>query len=139
MFAIVKSNFNAKVTSGLLNGCLDALNKQGIEKQQIKIFEVPGAFEIPFTINKILRSRADFDIIIALGAIIKGETDHYHYISDSVTRGIMQIAQSSEIPVIFGVLTDDNLQQAIDRSGGKYGNKGIEAAITALKMVNLNQ
>ena len=139
MFAIVKSNFNTKVTSGLLNGCLDALNKQGIEKQQIKIFEVPGAFEIPFTINKILRSRADFDIIIALGAIIKGETDHYHYISDSVTRGIMQIAQSSEIPVIFGVLTDDNLQQAIDRSGGKYGNKGIEAAITALKMVNLNQ
>ena len=97
MFAIVKSNFNTKVTSGLLNGCLNALNKQGFNNQQIKIFEVPGAFEIPFTINKILRSRADFYAIIALGAIIKGETDHYHYISDSVTKGVMQLLSLTHI------------------------------------------
>ena len=112
MYAIVKSNFNTKVTSGLLNGCLNALNKQGIQKQQINIFEVPGAFEIPFMINKILKSRADFDAVIALGAIIKGETDHYHFISDSVTKSIIQITQNSEIPIIFGVLTCQNSQLA---------------------------
>ena len=136
MFAIVKSNFNTRVTSGLLNGCLDALNKKGVDKSQIKIFEVPGAFEIPFTINKILRSKADFDAIIALGAIIKGETDHYHYISDSVTRGIMQITQNSEIPIIFGVLTCQNSQLAYSRSDNDKKNKGFEAGEAAIEMLN---
>ena len=136
MFAIVKSNFNTKVTSGLLNGCLNAFTKHNIDKQQIKIFEVPGAFEIPFMINKILRSRADFDAIIAIGAIIKGETDHYHYISDSVTKGIMQITQNSEIPIIYGVLTCQNSQLAFERSSNDKKNKGFEAAEAAIEMLN---
>ena len=136
MFAIVKSNFNTKVTSGLLNGCLNALNRQGIQKQQINIFEVPGAFEIPFMINKVLKFRTDFDAVIALGAIIKGETDHYHFISDSVTKGIMQITQNSEIPIIFGVLTCQNSQLAYARSGNDKKNKGFEAGEAAIEMLN---
>ena len=136
MFAIVKSNFNTKVTSGLLKGCLDALNKQGFRNKQIKIFKVPGVFEIPFTINKILKSRADFDAIIALGAIIKGETDHYHYISDSVTKGVMQLTQNSEIPIIFGVLTCQNSQLAFERSSNDKKNKGFEAGEAAIEMLN---
>lgn len=136
MFAIVKSNFNTKVTSGLLSGCLNALSKKGIQKEQINIFEVPGAFEIPFMINKILKSRADFDAVIALGAIIKGETDHYHFISDSVTKGIMQITQNSEIPIIFGVLTCQNSQLAYARSGNDKKNKGFEAGEAAIEMLN---
>ena len=136
MIAIVKSNFNTKVTSGLLNGCLNALNRQGIQKQQINIFEVPGAFEIPFMINKVLKFRTDFDTVIALGAIIKGETDHYHFISDSVTKGIMQITQNSKIPIIFGVLTCQNSQLAYARSGNDKKNKGFEAGEAAIEMLN---
>ena len=136
MIAIVKSNFNTKVTLGLLHGCLSALNNQGINREQIKIFEVPGAFEIPFMINKILKSKNDVDAIIALGAIIKGETDHYHFISDAVTKGIIQINQISEIPIIFGVLTCQNSQLAYARSGNDKKNKGFEAGEVAIEMLN---
>ena len=134
-FGIVVSKWNEKITNNLLKGVLDTLKSFNVIQSNIIIFEVPGSFELIHGAKKI--NKKNVDVIICLGSIIKGETKHFEFISNCVANGIKDLNIHLDVPVIFGVLTDDNEQQAIDRSGGKYGNKGVEAAITAIKMVNL--
>ena len=138
MIAIVKSNFNQQVIDGLLTGCMKALKKSGIEKEAVSIIEVPGAFEIPYTVKNILSDeKNDVQAIITLGCIIKGETDHYDYISQAVTNSIMNLTISSKIPILFGVLTCQNAQLAFDRSDANMKkNKGYEVGQAAIKMIN---
>ena len=135
MIAIAVSIFNQKVSDGLLAGCLRALNDNSIDKNNIDIFRVPGAFELPPLVKKLSES-SKHDCIIALGCIIKGETDHYDFICSSVSNGLMQLNISGSTPVIFCVLTDHKKSQSIARSGGEHGNKGAEAAIAAIKMAS---
>ena len=138
MITIVKSNFNQQVIDGLLTGCIKALKESGIEKEAVSIIEVPGAFEIPYTIKNILSDeKNDVQAIITLGCIIKGETDHYDYISQAVTNSIMNLTISSKIPILFGVLTCQNAQLAFDRSDANMKkNKGYEVGQAAIKMIN---
>ena len=136
-FGIVVSNFNNDITSKLLNGSTNTLIQHGVKEKNIIIKEVPGAFELVFAAKKMAEERVH--AIICLGSVIKGETKHFDYICHSVANGIKDLNIKLDIPVIFGVLTDNTMQQAIDRSGGKNGNKGIEAAITAIKMAVLNR
>ena len=136
-FGIVVSQWNKEITDGLFNGAYSTLIDCGVLKENIKKLEVPGSFELIFG-TKIL-SRKDVDAIICLGSIIQGETKHFDYVCQGVTNGIKDLNISLGIPVIFGVLTDNTMDQAINRSGGKHGNKGVEAAITAIKMADLNQ
>ena len=138
MITIVKSNFNQQVIDGLLTGCMKALKESGIEKEAVSIFEVPGAFEIPYTVKNILSDeKNDVQAIITLGCIIKGETDHYDYISQAVTNSIMNLTISSKIPILFGVLTCQNAQLAFDRSDANMKkNKGYEVGRAAIKMIN---
>ena len=132
---IVVSQWNKDITENLLNGAIETLSEKGINKENIFIQRVPGSFELIFG-SKVL-SHKELDVIIAIGCIIKGETDHYDYICSSVSQGIMRLNLSSSVPIIFCVLTDHNKQQSIDRSGGKYGNKGAESAIAALQMLSV--
>tara|TARA_S200000501_G_scaffold8750_1_gene7867 strand:- start:90184 stop:90597 length:414 start_codon:yes stop_codon:yes gene_type:complete len=135
MIAIVVSEFNKKVTTGLLRGCLNALDQHQIQKNQIVVTYVPGAFEIPAKINKLVLSKK-YDCLIALGCIIKGETDHYHYISNAVTNGLMKISIKGGPPIIFGILTCQNADLAIARSGKKNKqNKGYEAGLAAIEQL----
>ena len=135
MIAIALSIFNQKVSDGLLAGCLRALNDNGIDKNNIDVFRVPGAFELPPLIKKLSES-SKHDCIIALGCIIKGETDHYHYISDAVTNGIMSVSIKSDSIVLFGVLTCQNIDLALKRSGKNYRkNKGYEVGLSAVEMM----
>ena len=138
MITIVKSNFNQQVIDGLLTGCMQALKESGIEKEAVSIIEVPGAFEIPHTIKNILSDeKNDVQAIITLGCVIKGETDHYDYISQAVTNSIMNLTISSKIPILFGVLTCQNAQLAFDRSDANMKkNKGYEVGLAAIKMIN---
>lgn len=138
MIAIVKSNFNQQVIDGLLTGCMKALKESGIEKEAVSIIEVPGAFEIPYTVKNILSDeKNDVQAIITLGCVIKGETDHYDYISQAVTNSIMNLTISSKIPILFGVLTCQNAQLAFDRSDANMKkNKGYEVGRAAIKMIN---
>ena len=138
MITIVKSNFNQQVIDGLLKGCIQALKESGIEKEAVSIIEVPGAFEIPYTIKNILSDeKNDVQAIITLGCVIKGETDHYDYISQAVTNSIMNLTISSKIPILFGVLTCQNAQLAFDRSDANMKkNKGYEVGQAAIKMIN---
>ena len=138
MIVIVKSNFNQQVIDGLLTGCMQALNESGIEKEAVSIVEVPGAFEIPYTVKNILSDeKNDVQAIITLGCVIKGETDHYDYISQAVTNSIMNLTISSKIPILFGVLTCQNAQLAFDRSDANMKkNKGYEVGQAAIKMIN---
>ena len=138
MIAIVKSNFNQQVIDGLFNGCMQALIESGIEKEAVSIIEVPGAFEIPYTVKNILSDeKNDVQAIITLGCVIKGETDHYDYISQAVTNSIMNLTISSKIPILFGVLTCQNAQLAFDRSDANMKkNKGYEVGQAAIKMIN---
>ena len=129
---IVVSEWNKDITKNLLSGAIDTLIEQGIQKENIIIQWVPGSFELIYG-SKVL-SKKKFDAIIAIGCVIKGETDHYNFICSSVSNGIMELNLISSIPIIFCVLTDHNKTQSIDRSGGKYGNKGSESAIAAIKM-----
>ena len=129
---IVVSEWNKDITKNLLSGAIDTLIEQGIQKENIIIQWVPGSFELIYG-SKVL-SKKKFDAIIAIGCVIKGETDHYNFICSSVSKGIMELNLISSIPIIFCVLTDHNKTQSIDRSGGKYGNKGSESAIAAIKM-----
>ncbi len=135
-FGIVISRFNEFISQKLLDGALDALRRHEAEEHKIEIVWVPGCFEIPYAANKMAVSKK-YDAIICLGAIIRGDTPHFDYIASQVTRGIAQIGLNTEIPTIFGVITADNLEQAIDRAGTKAGNKGADAAISAIEMVNL--
>jgi 6,7-dimethyl-8-ribityllumazine synthase len=135
---IVVSDWNSKITHGLLEGCVATLQKHGANSENIKIAQVPGAFELP-TGAKYLLSSGNLDAAICLGCVIKGETKHDEYISTAVANGIMNLSLASGKPVIFGVLTPNNEKQALDRAGGKYGNKGVEAAVTAIRMAVLKK
>ena len=136
-FGIVVSQWNKEITDGLFNGAYSTLIDCGVLEKNIKKLEVPGSFELIFG-TKIL-SKKNVDAIICLGSVIKGQTKHFDYVCQGVTNGIKDLNISLGIPVIFGVLTDNTMDQAINRSGGKHGNKGVEAAITAIKMADLNQ
>ena len=136
-FGIVVSQWNKEITDGLFNGAYSTLIDCGVLEENIKKLEVPGSFELIFG-TKIL-SKENVDAIICLGSVIKGQTKHFDYVCQGVTNGIKDLNISLGIPVIFGVLTDNTMDQAINRSGGKHGNKGVEAAITAIKMADLNQ
>ena len=135
-FAIVASRFNDFVTSRLLGGALDALERTGAAEGDITIVRVPGSFEIPVVAKKLVQTKK-YDAVICLGTLIRGETAHFDYISSEVTKGIGSVSLESGIPVAFGVLTADSVEQAVDRAGMKSGNKGFEAALSAVEMVSL--
>lgn len=135
-FGVVVSRVNEFITGRLLDGALDALTRSGVQSDNIEVVKVPGSFEIPVTAKKMAQLRR-YDAIICLGALIKGETPHFDFLSAAVTQGVEQAALESGIPISFGVLTTDNLEQAIARAGAKQGNKGWEAAVTAIEMANL--
>jgi 6,7-dimethyl-8-ribityllumazine synthase len=135
-FAIVASRFNDFVTSRLLGGALDALERTGTAESDITVVRVPGSFEIPLAAKKLVQSKK-YDAVICLGTLIRGETPHFDYISSEVTKGIGSVSLESGIPVAFGVLTVDSVEQAVDRAGMKSGNKGFEAALSAVEMVSL--
>ena len=135
-FAIVGSRWNDFISSRLVDGALDALARLGADEKLVEVYKVPGAFEIPLLALKLARSKK-FDAIICVGTIIRGQTPHFEYIAGEVTRGIGEAGLQTGVPVIFGVVTADTLDQAIDRAGVKLGNKGFEAATTAVELVNL--
>jgi 6,7-dimethyl-8-ribityllumazine synthase len=135
-FAIVASRFNDFVTNRLLGGALDALERTGAVDSNVTIIKVPGSFEIPPAAKKLVAAKK-YDAVICLGTLIRGETPHFEYISSEVTKGIAAVSLEAGIPVIFGVLTADSMEQAIDRAGLKSGNKGFEAAMAAVEMANL--
>lgn len=134
--AIVFSRFNEFVGDGLLKAANDCLLKHGVREENIDVIKVPGAFEIPVTADK-LAAKKKYDAIICLGVIIRGATAHFEYVSSACSNGIAQVAQKYSIPVIFGVLTTDTIEQAIERAGSKAGNKGWDAALTAIEMADL--
>ena len=135
-FAIIVSEWNNHITDNLFKGAEKTLINCGVKENDIVRINVPGSFELVYGAK--LASKYNYDAIICLGSIIKGETDHFHYVCNAVSSGIKDLNINLDIPVIFGVLTDNNEEQAINRSGGKHGNKGVEAAITAIKMAHLN-
>ncbi|UAC49689.1 6,7-dimethyl-8-ribityllumazine synthase [Bacillus aquiflavi] len=134
--AIVVSRFNEFITSKLLSGAEDALKRHGVNEEDVTIVWVPGAFEIPLTAKKFAES-GSFDAVITLGTVIRGATPHFEYVSSEVAKGVAATSMQSGIPVIFGVLTTDTIEQAIERAGTKAGNKGWEAAVGAIEMANL--
>ncbi|MDR1159169.1 MAG: 6,7-dimethyl-8-ribityllumazine synthase [Syntrophomonadaceae bacterium] len=133
---IIISRFNEFITSKLLSGCLDALKRHGVSKEDIEIIWVPGAFEIPVVAGRIA-GKSDTDAVICLGAVIRGGTPHFEYVAAEVTKGIAHVALNALKPVIYGIITADNIEQAIERAGTKAGNKGVDAAVTAIEMINL--
>lgn len=135
-FGIVLSRFNEFVTSKLLEGALDCLLRHGADSEQIEIIWVPGAFEIPPVAQRMANNKK-YDAILCLGAVIRGDTPHFDYIASEVTKGIARTALQATRPVVYGVITTDTLEQAIERAGSKAGNKGWEAALTAIELVNL--
>jgi len=135
-FAIVASRFNDFVVSRLLGGATDTLQRLGANPDHITIYRVPGSWELPLTVKKVAET-SRFDAIICLGALIRGETPHFDYIAGEVSKGLSSIALETGIPITFGVLTVDTVEQAIDRAGLKSGNKGSEAAMSAIELVNL--
>lgn len=135
-FAIIYSRFNEFVGEGLLKSACDCLKKHGVKEENFDIIKVPGAFEIPVTADK-LASKRKYDAIICLGVIIRGATAHFEYVSSACSNGISQVALKYSVPVIFGVLTTDTIEQAIERAGSKAGNKGWDAALTAIEMADL--
>ncbi len=135
-FGIVASRFNDFICGRLIEGAIDALTRAGADEKDIVICKVPGAFELPLTAKKMAKSNR-FDAIICLGAVIRGATPHFEYISAEVSKGIASVGLETEIPVVFGVLTTDNMEQAIERAGTKSGNKGADAAMSAIEMVDL--
>jgi len=134
--AIVMSKYNSYIVDKLLEGCLAVLHARGIDNSAITLIKVPGAYEIPLIANKIA-GQGRYDAIITLGAIIRGETPHFDYIAEACSQGIARIAMDFSLPVIFGVLTVDNIQQALDRAGDEESNKGAEAALTAVEMLSV--
>lgn len=135
-YGIIIGRFNEFIGNKLLGGALDALKRHGVEESEIEIAWVPGAFEIPLAAKKMVKTKK-YDAIICLGAVIRGSTPHFDYVSAEVTKGIASVSLDTETPVIFGVLTTDTIEQAIERAGTKAGNKGYDAAVTAIEMVNL--
>ena len=137
-YAIVVSRFNEFISSKLLEGALDCLARHNADDKKITVVWVPGSFEIPLTAQKLASSKK-YDAVICLGAVIKGDTSHNEYIATEVTKGIAQVALQTGVPVILGVITPDNLEQAIERAGTKMGNKGFEAVMIAIEMANLGK
>jgi 6,7-dimethyl-8-ribityllumazine synthase len=137
--AIVVSEWNETITNALKDGALTYLSEHGVSKKQIDIYTVPGSFELPGAANALLDDDLEIDAVICLGCIIQGETRHFEFISQAVANGIMQVSSNYFVPVIFGVLTCDTVEQALERAGGKHGNKGTEAAYTCLKMIDFYQ
>ena len=135
-FGIVASRFNDFICGRLIEGAVDALIRAGAEEKDILIYKVPGSFELPLTAKKVAKSNR-YDAVICLGAIIRGATPHFEYISAEVSKGIAMVGLETEVPVVFGVLTTDTIEQAIERAGTKSGNKGADAAMTAIEMVDL--
>lgn len=135
-FGLVVGRFNEFIGSKLLGGAIDALKRHGVEEENIEVSWVPGAFEIPLVAKKMSKS-GKYNGVICLGAVIRGSTPHFDYVSSEVTKGVAHVSLDSEIPVIFGVLTTDTIEQAIERAGTKAGNKGYDAAVTAIEMANL--
>jgi len=133
---IVAARFNEFITSKLLGGALDGLKRHDVDEESIEVAWVPGAFEIPLIASKMVKS-GRYDAVICLGAVIRGNTSHYEYVCSEVTKGIASVSLSSDIPVMFGVLTTENIEQAIERAGTKAGNKGFDCAVGAIEMVNL--
>jgi 6,7-dimethyl-8-ribityllumazine synthase len=134
--AFVAARFNEFVVEPLIRGALDALKRHGVNEKQVEIVRVPGAFEIPIVLRRLALSRR-YDALVALGAVIRGDTPHFDYVAGECAGGCSRVALESGVPVAFGVLTTDTVEQAIDRAGGKAGNKGADAALTAIEMVNL--
>ncbi len=137
-FALIASRFNDFITDRLVGGALDALIRAGAQDQDIDIVKVPGAFEIPLVAQKLVEKKRH-DAIICLGAVIRGATPHFDYVAAEVSKGIAQVGLSAGVPVIFGIITTDTIEQAIERAGAKAGNKGFSAAMTGIEMANLNQ
>ena len=135
-FAVIVSRFNDFITSRLVDGAMDALKRHGAVDENVSVVKVPGAFETPVAARKLVES-GQFDAVICLGAVIRGATPHFDYVAAEVSKGIAVVALESRVPVTFGVLTTDSLEQAIERAGSKSGNKGYEAAMAAIEMVNL--
>jgi len=135
-FALIVSRFNDFITDRLVGGALDALQRSGAKEADIEIIKVPGAFEIPLAAKK-LAQKGKFQAIICLGAVIRGATPHFEYVSAEVSKGVAQVGLETEVPVIFGIITSDTIEQAIERAGTKAGNKGWNAAMSAIEMVNL--
>lgn len=135
-FALVAARFNDFVVESLMRGALDALKRHGVAEKQIEIVRVPGAFDIPIIARKLAMSQR-YDALIALGAVIRGQTPHFDYVAGECASGIARISLESGVPISFGVLTTDTAEQAMDRAGGKAGNKGADAALVAIEMANL--
>lgn len=135
-FALVAGRFNSFIVEHLINGACDALKRHGVAEQAIDLVRVPGSFEIPF-VAKRLAASGQYAAVICLGAVIRGDTDHYDHVAGEAAKGVAQAAMATGVPVIFGILTCDTLEQAINRAGAKSGNKGAEAAVAAIEMANL--
>ena len=135
-FCIIVSRFNDFIGSKLLSGAVDELKRHGVSENNIDVVKVPGAFEIPVIAQKCANTKK-YDAVITLGAVIKGSTPHFEYVSAEVSKGVAQVSLQTGVPVIFGVLTTDSIEQAIERAGTKAGNKGADAAKTAIEMANL--
>lgn len=135
-FGIVIARFNSFIAERLLEGALDTLMRSGVKDKEIEVARVPGAFEIPLVAQKMVKS-GRYDAVICLGAVIRGSTPHFDFVANEATKGIAQASMESGVPIIFGVLTTDSIEQAIERAGSKAGNKGAECAATAIEMVNL--
>ncbi len=135
-FGVLLSRFNSFIVEPLLSGAIDTIIRHGGKEESITVVRVPGAFELPIAAQRMAASKK-YDVIIALGAVIRGGTPHFEYVAGEATKGLSQVSLSYDIPVSFGVLTVDTLEQAIERAGTKAGNKGVEAALAAIEMVNL--
>ena len=135
-FAVLAARFNERVVEGLVRGAVDALRRHGVADKQVEIVRVPGAYDMPMVARRLAQSRR-YDAIIALGAVIRGATAHFDYVAGECASGLARVAAETGIPVAFGVLTTDTADQAMDRAGGKAGNKGADAALAAIELANL--
>jgi len=135
-FGIVASRFNDFITKELISGCLDTLSRHGADEKDLTVTWVPGAFEIPLVAQRLAKSKT-YDAVICLGTVIRGATPHFDYIASEVAKGIAKVAQDTGLPVIFGIITADTIEQAVERAGTKDGNKGRDAALSAIEMANL--
>ena len=135
-FAIIASRFNDFITKELVSGCLDTLTRHGVNNEDLSITWVPGAFEVPLLAQKLAKSKS-YDALICLGTVIRGSTPHFDYIASEVAKGIAKVSLDTGLPVIFGIITADTIEQAVERAGTKEGNKGRDAALSAIEMANL--
>lgn len=136
---IVVAEWNREITDALAQGAIDTLREHGVEEENIRLVHVPGSFELTTGADLMLRKEKGLDAVICIGCVIQGETRHFDFICEAVSQGITNVALKHEKPVIFSVLTTNNMQQALDRAGGRHGNKGVEGAVTALKMIKLQR